>query len=282
MVSIIITAYNVEEWIGECIASACRQTYKDIEIIIVEDCSTDRTRGILAQVTDPRARILYNTLNLGAGASRRRGIEAAKGEYILLLDGDDLLAEDFIESLYDEATKSGADIISGGITALMEDGSLETSSYGNCTVEGDDKIIKLWGENNVFMNNKLIRRSLHERVPYCTRRFIEDTPVIIPMLYLADKVVCTENCGYIYRMNSESLTHKATPFEYALFRALCAEDIIAFFEKHDKELLARLPFAKAYSQCICEIKACHPTRNMIEPYKEEWIEFTGKLIERMA
>ncbi|MBP3408122.1 MAG: glycosyltransferase family 2 protein [Bacteroidaceae bacterium] len=282
MVSIVITAYNVEKWIKETVRSACRQRYNDIEIIVVEDCSTDNTRKELAILSDNRIKILYNDRNIGAGASRRRGIEASSGEYILLLDGDDLIKEDFVEELYGKAIEQDADIVSGGITIEHDDGSRETSSYGNVSVEGDDKICRFWGEKVVFMNNKLIRRSLHEKVPYSTRRFIEDTPVIIPMLYLANKVVYTDNCGYIYRMNSESLTHKASPFKYALFRALCADDIITFFEEHDRGFIERLPFATAYSRCLYEIRRCHPTKEMIEPYKDEWIEFTARLMQRLC
>ena len=282
MVSIVITAYNVEKWIKECIESACNQTYKNTEIIIVEDCSTDSTRKIINEITDPRVKILHNYKNIGAGASRRRGIEASKGDYILLLDGDDMLNKEFIEILYNKATENDADIVSGGITIMHENGLLESFSYGEGCSEGHEKIPKLWGEKVVFMNNKLIRRSLHTMVPYCTRRFIEDTPVIIPMLHLANKVAYTDNCGYIYRMNNDSLTHKASPFKYALFRALCAEDIITFFEKHDKVVLKELPFASAYSQCINEIKRCQPAKEDLEQYKEEWFEFTTKLINRLC
>ena len=281
MVSIIITAYNVEKWIKECIDSACSQTFKDIEVVVVEDCSTDSTRKILEDVTDKRVRIIYNCHNMGAGASRRRGIEASTGEYIMLLDGDDMLSSDFIEALYCKAVDNDADIAGGGITVVHEDGSTENSSYGERCVEGDEKILKFWGEKVVFMNNKLIRRSLHERIPYCTRRFIEDTPVIIPMLYIANRVVYTDNVGYSYRMHTSSLTHSATPFKYALFRALCAEDIIQFFEKHDKAYIEKLGLVEALTGCLLQIKECHPTAAMIEPFKDEWIEYTTKLIARL-
>lgn len=282
MVTIVITAYNVEDWIAKAIESACRQTFDNLEIIVVEDCSTDSTREFLSTIDDSKVKIVYNVENLGAGASRRKGIEAANGEYILLLDGDDWIEENFIEELYDKAVQEDADIVSGGITIIHKDGSKESTSYGNCITEGDEKFTRFRGEKIVFMNNKLIRRRLHEKVPYCVRRFIEDTPVIIPMMHLANKVAYIDNTGYNYRMHEKSLTHSASDFKYALFRALCAEDIIRFFEKHDKGILERLPFAEAYSKCIYDIKECNPTAEMIAPYKEEWIEFTTKLIGRIG
>lgn len=282
MVSIVITAYNVEPWIEEAVRSACSQTFKDIEIIIVEDCSTDRTREILWQIRDWRVKTLYNPRNMGAGASRRRGIEAASGEYILLLDGDDWLDEGFVEALYSKAVETGADIVSGGITVEHEDGARETSSYGNCIVQGKEKLKRFWGEKVVFMNNKLIRRELHSRVPYCKRRFIEDTPVIVPMLHLAGKVAYTDNTGYHYRMRSSSLTHTATQLKEALFRALCAEDLISFFEAHDKSVLQELKLGETYSNCLFNIKRCCPDAAMVEPFKEEWIEYTTKMIARLG
>lgn len=282
MVSIVITAYNSAGGIGEAVESARRQTFGDIEIIVVDDCSADSTQEILASIEEPRMKVLRNSGNMGAGASRRRGIESSEGEYILLLDSDDTIEEGFIEGLYRKAVENDADIVSGGITVVHENGLRETSSYGDCIAEGEEKILRFWGEKIVFMNNKLIRRSLHRKVPYCTRRFIEDTPVIIPMLYYANKVVYTGCCGYHYRMNSKSLTHTASPFKNALFRALCAEDIISFFEKNGKEYLGRLPLAEAYSHCIGAIRDCRPTPEMVGPYKDEWIELTLKMIERIG
>jgi glycosyltransferase involved in cell wall biosynthesis len=282
MVSIVITAYNVAPWIEEAISSACNQSYRDIEIIVVEDCSSDGTRDKLSQIKDWRVKVIYNSTNMGAGASRRKGIEAAEGEYILLLDGDDWLEDDFIETLYNYAKEHDADIVSGGIRIANSDGSWEGKSYGNCIVEGREKLTRFWGERIVFMNNKLIRKELHNKVPYCTRKFIEDTPVIIPQLFFANKVVYADNIGYNYRMRPDSLTHTACRFKNALFRALCAADLIAFFEKHDKKMLTSIPLANGYMQCLKELKESNPDREMIEKYREEWIEFTRGLIDRLT
>lgn len=283
MISIVITAYNVEPFIEKAIKSCLSQSFNDIECIVVEDCSSDATAELIEKATrnDKRARIIRNSENIGAGASRRKGIEAAKGEYILLLDGDDWLEPDFIETLYRAAQKSGAEIVSGGIKVVHDDGAWEATSYGNHSIEGAEKVTRFWGEKVVFMNNKLIHRRLHEKVPYCQRRFIEDTPTIIPQLYFANKVVYVDNIGYNYRMQGESLTHKASPFKYALFRALCAEELITFFEENDKEFIKTIPLALSYSQLIKKIKELNPTKEMIEPHKEEWIEFTTSLIKRL-
>lgn len=280
MVSIIITAYNIEEYVEQAIRSCINQTFKDLEIILVEDKSTDQTKTIIKRLMkeDSRIRLIENDKNYGAGQSRRNGLDAAKGDYFLLLDGDDWIEPNFIEELYNTAIETNADIVSGGIKVLRENGAYDITSYGNCVTEGYDKVIKFWKERIVFMNNKLIRKTLHDLVPYCTRRFVEDTPVIIPMLYFANKVVYVDNIGYNYRMQDESLTHKATPLKWAIYRALCAIDLIKFFEKHDKEMLKILNLGGNLTSQINIIKKHQPTVEDVKPFNDDWIELSLKLL----
>ena len=103
MISIIITAYNVEKTIEKAINSCINQTYKDLEIIVVEDCSTDSTKDIIKSINDPRIVLLENQTNQGAGMSRRIGTKAARGEFTGFLDGDDWLDSKFIQTLYNTA-----------------------------------------------------------------------------------------------------------------------------------------------------------------------------------
>lgn len=242
-ISIIITAYNVDKFIERAVKSVLSQTYKNIEVVIVEDCSTDNTKDIIEQLAneDDRVKIVYHEENKGAGWGRRDGIEASTGDYFITVDGDDWLDETFIESLVKKAEETDADVVSGGITANKAEGYWEKTCYGDLICEGDDKVLKFWGEKIVFMNNKIIRRELHNKVPYCTRRFIEDTPTIIPMLWYANKVAYCEDTGYHYRDNNGSLTHTADPFKYALYRSLCAMDLIDFFTQVNREILNKLP-----------------------------------------
>lgn len=280
MVSIIITAYNVDEYLQQTIESCMNQTFKDIEIILVEDCSTDSTKKIITDLMkkDNRIRLVQNEKNCGAGQSRRNGLDNAKGEYFLLLDGDDWIEPDFIEDLYYTAKDTDADIVSGGIKVVRENGAYDITSYGNVITEGYDKVIKFWKERIVFMNNKLIRTSLHEKVPYCTRRFVEDTPTIIPMLYFANKVVYIDNVGYNYRMQESSLTHKASPLKWAIYRALCAFDLIDFFRENDNELLKILSLNSNLANQIRIIKQEEPSIEDLKQYGDDWFELSLRII----
>ena len=281
-ISIVLTAYNVEKYIGEAIESCLNQTYKDLEIIIVDDCSTDNTKNLIKSYVEKNKdiiKLIENDVNKGAGLARRIGIQNTTGEYVLILDGDDWLNNDFIEALVDKAIETDADIVSGGMTIRRLDGSYDSTSYGNCICETPiDKVTKFWKDRIVFLNNKLIRKKLHNQVPYCHRRFIEDTPVIIPQLYLANKVVYVDNVGYNYRMIESSLTHQASPFKYALYRSLCAQDIIEFFKKVDVEFLNKIPIVRQYTQHLNQLKQIKPTPEMVEEFKDDWIEFSCRLI----
>ena len=215
---------------------------------------------------------------MGAGWGRHDGINAATGEYFITVDADDWLSPTFIESLVKKAEETGADIVSGGITVERGNGYWEKTCYGDLTTTGHDKVVKFWGEKIVFMNNKIIRTSLREQVPYCTRRFIEDTPTIIPMLWLANEVVYVSNTGYHYRMQNNSLTHQANPFKYALYRALCCMDLIDFFTGKDDELLEKVPIRPMLQKQLEIIKQIQPSNEEINQYMNEWCEFTKKLL----
>ena len=279
-VSIVMTAYNMEQYIEEAMRSCLNQTYRDIELVVVEDCSTDKTLNIIESIAneDDRVVIVKHSVNLGAGMGRRDGINVATGEYFITIDADDWIDEDFIEMLVNRAKISGADVVSGGITVERGNGYWEKTCYGDVTTTGIDKVKKFWGEKIVFMNNKIIRTSFRDKIQYCSRRFIEDTPTIIPILHMANQVDYVSNTGYHYRMQADSLTHKADPFKYALFRALCCMDLIDYFkEAHDEDVLKEIPITQMLQKQIDVIKQINPTNDDIKKYLDEWIEFTKKI-----
>lgn len=279
MISIVITAYNVEAYIAQAMRSAIEQTHEDLEVIVVLDKPTDGTEALVRGIatTDERVRVIENAENVGAGLSRRAGIQAAKGDYILLLDGDDFLRPTFIADLYAKAQETGADIVSGGIEILHEDGVRDITLYGDRITEGFDKVTKFWGERIVFMNNKLIRRELHDKVPYCHRRYIEDTPVIIPQLWHANKVAYVDNAGYVYRMQPNSLTHTTTPVKDAIFKGLCWCDLMDFFNANDPEFLQHFPLKNFVAQTLEQLNSIELTAQNLNPYGNEWAELMMRI-----
>lgn len=283
MVSIVITAYNVEKYLEKSIRSAIQDGVE--EIIVVVDKPTDSSLEIAKRLEKENSLVcvIENEVNVGAGLSRRYGINKAKGEYVLLLDGDDYLDDNYIAPLLQRAKETDADIVSSGIKIINEDGSWKAESYGNATTTGNEKISRFWGERIVFMNNKIIRRNLYNFVPYNHRRFVEDTPTIIPILWYANKVEYVDMLGYNYVMREESLTHTTNQLKDVIYKGLCWLDLMDFFNKHDKTVFEAIDI-KGYLRNIINVLntfvSLHPTH--IEPYKNEWIEFTTRMVNLIA
>ena len=273
--AIVITAYNVERDIEQSVASALNQTEK-CEVIVVEDKSTDGTLDILRRIKG--ITLLENSENVGAGLSRRRGIDYASADYVMTLDGDDYIDLDFVKRLLATADATGADIVSGGVKILKEDGSWDATSYGNCVTEGRDKVAKFWGERIVFMNNKIIRKKLCDKVPYSDRRYIEDTPTIIPMMFFSNKVAYADTIGYTYRMRKESLTHTTNILKDVVFKGLCWIDLYEFFMKHDQGMFEAVNVKGFIVNIIGTLNKIHVTPEMVAPFEEEWHEFTMRLL----
>ena len=120
-VSVIIPAYNTEKYIAKAINSALSQTLTNIEVIVVDDCSTDNTVGIIQEFDDPRLKLILNTENMGAGGARNRAIAAAQGKWIAVLDSDDWYAPQRLEVLVNLAEEKQVDFIADD-SYLIEDG----------------------------------------------------------------------------------------------------------------------------------------------------------------
>ena len=277
--SIVITAYNVEKYIYQCVMSALNQS-EPCEIIVVADAPTDGTLRELERI-GKRIKVVINERNVGAGYSRRIGIAAATSEYVMLLDGDDYIDKDFVAQLMERAYETDADVVSGGIKILNEDGTWNATSYGNCITEGRDKVARFWGERIVFMNNKVIRRSLYDETKYCGRRYIEDTPTIIPIMFHANKVAYVDNIGYTYRMREDSLTHTTNPLKDIIYKGLCWMDLIDFFNAHDKGMFDVLNFRGFLGNIIGTLNKINITPDMVAPYKADWDEFALRLLNCM-
>src|SRR5574344_2773158 len=120
-VSLIIPVFNSEKYLDECLESAIGQTLTDIEIICVDDGSTDCSAEILHEYSkkDNRIKVLRQE-NLGQSTARNKGLKFASGEYIAFLDSDDFMKSDMLEKLYDKAKVENSDIVMSDIVVLNE------------------------------------------------------------------------------------------------------------------------------------------------------------------
>jgi glycosyltransferase involved in cell wall biosynthesis len=130
-VSVIVPVWNPGPGISRCVESLRGQTLEDIEMIFVDDCSTDNAMDVVraAAKEDPRIRILTNEENMGAGASRNVGIEVARGEYLSFMDSDDYVDSNFLDVLYHKGKTKDIDIVKGGLVYEYKGGTTKSNSY---------------------------------------------------------------------------------------------------------------------------------------------------------
>lgn len=124
LISVIVTIYNIERYIEKCIISIINQTYKNIEIILVDDGSKDKSANICDEYEkkDRRIKVIHKE-NGGHSDARNTGLDMATGEYYMFVDGDDYIKEDMIERMYDELVKSSTDMVICEFQYVDEDGN---------------------------------------------------------------------------------------------------------------------------------------------------------------
>ena len=131
-VSVVVPFYNNSEFLEECIKSICGQTLKDIEILFIDDCSTDNSLDLINKYSkqDKRIKILRNQKHSGAGAARNIGLKFAQGEYIIFLDADDIFSKDLLSDLYNLAKKKNSDIVFSRYSIIDRNGEVIANNQG--------------------------------------------------------------------------------------------------------------------------------------------------------
>jgi glycosyltransferase involved in cell wall biosynthesis len=208
-VSIIVPAYNTEKYISKCLSSLVNQTIKDIEIIIVNDGSTDNTKDIISSFANENNNIkIINQDNLKQGAARNNGIKIASGEYIGFVDSDDWVDSDYFEKLYCAAKKYDSDI---ALATNVRTGNGKTKKRISILKEefitdmqGKMDACRLWKDgcptNKIYRTNLLRKYNiLYPEGVYC-----EDKIFTTKSVYYANGIVTVPDIYYYYFRNPDS------------------------------------------------------------------------------
>lgn len=216
-VSIVIPAYNVENYIDKCIDSIINQTFKDIEIIIINDGSTDFTLEKINQKskTDIRIKVIEKE-NSGVIEARRVGYEEAKGEYILFVDGDDWIDLDTIKVTYDKAKEKDYDIVCFNNVWIYENGKQTKNKYEEFdTTQGYDFLKGFFsGEIAPEMTNKLIKKNfiVKNKIVFPRELAFGEDILFVFFLAISMPVACSVNqYFYYYLQRNTSVTKTITP-----------------------------------------------------------------------
>lgn len=232
-VSVIMSCYNAGMTLSKAIESVINNSYRNIELLIIDDSSTDDSLTIAKEFTnkDSRIRIIEHKENLGAGISRKDGIENSTGDYVCFCDSDDELLKDHIKNLIEAAIKYDADITTSGYTVIDDNNREERKADKLTILEKDNKYAVLKADVLRFLNPSLISKRLWDKVTYSTRRYIEDSPTLIKLIWYANKRVILPESTYLYYQNANSLTHIEDPFREILYQILCIIDTYKFFKE---------------------------------------------------
>ena len=214
-VSVIIPVYNVEKYLRECLDSVVNQTLKDIEIICVDDGSTDNSLNILKEYAQKDDRInILTQKNQGSASARNTALSLAKGKYIGFIDSDDYISKNYFESLYNSAKKHNADICATNSIILCEN---DKQTIKKCGIEINDKeIVSLYAKSKIIITtgvsgNKIYRKQFltENNIKYLEiNNPAEDNYFTDIAVICANKIAINNKCSYYYVIHNNSQTQK--------------------------------------------------------------------------
>ncbi len=259
LISCIVAIYNVEKYLDECIRSLVDQDYSNVEIILIDDGSTDGSSDICRKYAEKDERIKYiRQDNGGANAARNRGLEVSSGDWIFWCDGDDYVRNDIFTGIEDHLTEDNDLVIFSSVHVKDGKESVVAGCCDKVVIERDDfsllRLVTLDRFLPVKYNykyfdavsiwNKCYRKSFLKENEL---RFIPGMPKLQDLTFnlcvyeVADRAVYINHPGYCYRYNSESVTNK-----YQSGFSKKADIIIEWIYNYSKKYLADAEYYKAY------------------------------------
>lgn len=268
-VSLIIAVYNGEKTLEACLDSALMQKLDKLEIIVINDGSTDRSQEIIDKYVGkhPNIKGLKNEQNMGAGYSKNRGVNEASGKFLTFLDADDYIGPEYLDGLYKAILKTGSDIAVADIAL----------------VEGKKRIVCRIGEGNRFLASaklasppldapsilaglvvagfwgaastctKLARKELWVRFPFFVGKRCDDVPVVLPMLAVARQIVYVPECCYNYVQSTNSVERSKSMEKTLSALVATVETAKRFSEINAQKEYLQLLCSSSVFALLCEL-----------------------------
>ena len=282
LISIIVPVYNVEQYLNKCINSILSQSYHNLEIILVDDGSTDNCPQICDEYSlkDIRIKVIHKK---NGGLSDARNVGNAKGKYIAFIDSDDYISKYFIEVLYKSLVNNDSDLSECDYLNVENDNEEVQIDINNINglmenYTGNEMLNNLYSNDgviNVIACNKLYKKKLFSDIRYPTGKIHEDEGTTYKLLYKVKKATIIRKKLYYYRNNPNSITRK----EFNIKRLDILDilkDRILFFESHDETEL-RDKTIKAYLYTLINLywkckkylnkTTKHKQRELLKEYK---------------
>ncbi len=207
-ISVIVPIYNVEKYLDRCVSSIVGQTFRDFELILVDDGSPDGCPAICDEYAekDSRIRVIHKE-NGGLSSARNAGLDIARGEYISFIDSDDYISERMLEALFGAIERAGADICSCGIVNVYEDGTEGIWNIKDMIGDSEAFLRGLYDDSAVPVAacNKLYKRELWSEMRFPEGRLCEDAFTTYLLFDKAKLAVQISDGLYYYRIRSGSI-----------------------------------------------------------------------------
>ena len=262
-VSVIIPIYNAEKYIGECLESLLAQTLQDLEVILVNDCSTDGSRQVAENYLEKfggRLKIFDNEKNFGAGATRNKGLKISRGEYVFFMDADDLIMPNAFEELHAAAKNFSADVIHLGRhfepSSDLSEIQIAGETFGELTLDTENLAERV----HALVNGKFFLATWNE---FVRRDFLLEHKIFFPpfapsedeiwacfLLFSAERILRVPNPVYFWRQTENSVMHRErNPKELMTF---WLRPIVLGLKTFD-EFMNRIEFFRRNVQYRCAV-----------------------------
>ncbi len=277
-VSLIIPVYNVENYLEKCLRSVENQTYKQTEVIVINDGSPDNSYKIIDDFVDRNENfICYKIENSGLGGARNFGVTKATGDYIVFLDSDDYISEDCIEKLVNAAESNDSDIVVCNSCDIEEDGTVIRYSKNNV----QNLTTSIRQNPEILLNRpcawaKMYRKSLFEDLRYVAREWYEDLRLTPKLFLKADKITYIEDSLFFYVQRAGSIMNNANVHRN-LEILTAMDDLISYFKQNNvyEEFKQELDFLAIYHIAVAGITRVllckSPDRKAVVKKLEEYL-----------
>lgn len=242
LVSIVIPIYNVENYLSQCVDSVVAQTYPNLDIVLVDDGSTDSSSAICDDYANKYNNItVIHKVNGGISDTRNVGIEKSKGEYILFVDGDDWVHKDYVRQLIDFALNNDCEIVQGNFYYAYESRELKQSYTSNDFCLGKTEVLNGLLESKIIHNfvwGKLFKSSLIKEIKFPVNKLFEDAFWTYQVIDRCNNYGIVSTPLYYYRQRESSLTGRFSYKNFDLIEAYIAR--AEYYQKHYPSLMPKV------------------------------------------
>ena len=286
-ISVIVPIYNVEQYLRRCIDSIINQTYKNLEIILIDDGSTDNSSTICDEYCkkDKRIKVIHKN-NEGVSSARNKGIELSKGKYIVFIDSDDYVSNEHIEVLYDCIISNNVDLVISNLIDISEDGIILNNEEKESFLMNKDQCLKeLLSEDNFYhlCCGNIYRKDLLEKIRFnCKYRIAEDLDFLYRYIKHIRSAYFLSKNTYYYLKREGSATNSIYSEKWNDELKICnfiISEMVELennFHKYAKRKYIRLNINQAYRFKLNKNQT-KILKNNIKIYKNEM--FNSKLFD---